>query len=260
MFVRLTELLNYREAARLLTRRELQVRYSNSALGVVWSLFHPLIMTVFFSLVFTVMLPNTIPSYPVFFLAGLLPWNFFSLSVVGATTAITLSSQLVNRVYFPREILPLATVSANAVNFLVALAPLALLMLLYGRPFTPALIWLPLLIAVQFALCLGFGLALSALNVFFRDLQQIVEAFMLPWFFLTPIVYASDLITNPALRQWVFIVNPMASLVTQYRRVLYHGLGPDWAALALTALEAGGLLLLGLAIFRRLSPHFADEL
>ncbi len=182
MLARLSEVYAYREAARLLTQRELQVRYSNSALGVVWSLFHPLIMTVFFSLAFSVLMPSNIPRYPVFFLAALLPWNFFNVSLVGSTTIVTNSSHLVNRVYFPREILPLATVAANGVNFLIALAPMALVMWVFQAPFTVALVWLPALITVQVALSLGLGLALSALNVYFRDLQQVVEVLMLPFF------------------------------------------------------------------------------
>ncbi len=260
MLARLSEVYAYREAARLLTQRELQVRYSNSALGVVWSLFHPLIMTVFFSLAFSVLMPSNIPRYPVFFLAALLPWNFFNVSLVGSTTIVTNSSHLVNRVYFPREILPLATVAANGVNFLIALAPMALVMWVFQAPFTVALVWLPALITVQVALSLGLGLALSALNVYFRDLQQVVEVLMLPLFFLTPIVYSSDLITNPALRQLVQVVNPMASLVTLYRQIIYFGQPPDLGGLAVTAVEAGAALLIGLAIFRRASPHFVDEL
>lgn len=260
MFARLTEIIHYRDAALLLTKRELQVRYSNSALGVVWSLFHPLLMTLFFSVAFTILLPNQIPHYPVFFLAALLPWNFFNLSVVGSTSVITNNHQLVNRVYFPREILPLAVVAANGLNFVVALAPLAAVMAIMGLPFTAALLWLPAVYVVQFTFSLGISLALAALNVYYRDVQQIVEVLMLPLFFLTPIVYSSDLIASPAVRQIVLAVNPMASLVTMYRQLIYAGQAPDLGLLALTAAEAAAALLIGLAIFRRASPHFVDEL
>ncbi|MBP7691261.1 MAG: ABC transporter permease [Anaerolineales bacterium] len=260
MFARLTEIFRYREAARLLTLRELKVRYSNSTMGIVWSLFHPLLLTVFFSIVFSVAMPSPIANYPIFFLAALLPWNFFNVSVVGSTNTITGNHSLVNRVYFPREILPLAVVAANALNFLVALAPLALLMLVFGVPFTWALLWLPVLILVQFALSSGLALALSALNVYFRDVQQIVEVLMLPWFFLTPIVYSSELITNATVRQLVFVANPMASLVTFYRQAIYFGQTPDFGMLAVAGAEAGLVLVAGLIIFRRASPHFVDEI
>lgn len=261
MFASLTEILKYREAARLLTRRELQVRYSNSALGIIWSLFHPLVLTAFFTLAFTVLLPNNIAAYPVFFLAGLLPWNFFSLSVIGGTMAVTGNSPLVNRVYFPREVLPLAVVFANGVNFLIALAPLAGLMLLLGVPFTAHLAWFPVLLIVQTAFTLGLGLALAAVNVYLRDVQQIVEALMLPLFFLTPIVYSlADQSVSGEWQRLAVILNPMAGLVTLYRRIIYFGQSPDLSLLAVTAVEALAALFLGLALFRRLSPHFADEL
>lgn len=261
MFASLSEIIKYREAARLLTLRELQVRYSNSALGVVWSLFHPLVLTAFFTFAFTVLLRNDIPAYPVFFLAALLPWNFFSLSAVNATVSITGNSPLVNRVYFPREVLPLAAVSANAANFLIALLPLAGLMVILGVPFRAALAWFPVILSVHYVFTLGLGLVLAALNVYLRDVQQIVEALMLPLFFLTPVIYslAGQGVSND-LQRLALIVNPMAGLVTLYRQIIYFGQNPDLSLLAVTALEALAALLIGLATFRRLSPHFVDEL
>lgn len=261
VFAQLAEILKYREAARLLALRDLQVRYSNSILGVVWSLLYPLLLTVFFSLVFTVIMPSAIPNYPVFFLAALLPWNFFSLSLVSGTGAIVYNSHLINRVRFPREILPLAVVGANALNFVIALIPLALLMLIFRIPFTLALAWFPVLLVVQFALTAGLVLALSALNVYFRDIQQIVEVLMLPWFFLTPIVYSfSGQSVSPLIQQLALGLNPMAGLVTHYRRIIYEGAAPDLSLLMITALEALMLLVIGLLVFRRLSRNFADEL
>ncbi len=262
MFAQLSQIVHYREAARLLAQRELQVRYSNSALGVVWSLLHPLAVTAFFSLVFSVMLPSPIQRYPVFFLAGLLPWNFFSLSVTVSTSVITNNSQLVNRVRFPREILPLAVVAANAANYLVALVPLALLMLFYQVPFTLALAWLPALILVQIVLTYGVGLATAALNVYFRDVQQVIEVLMLPLFFLTlgPVLYSGQVTEDSPLRQILQVANPMAGLVALYQDVFYFGRLPDLSLLGLLAVEALVVLLIGLVIFRRLSPYFVDEL
>lgn len=261
MIAQVTSILKYREAARLLAWRDLQVRYSNSVLGIVWSLLYPLLLTFFFTLVFHYIVPSPIPNYPVFFLAALLPWNFFSLSLVGGTGAITHNVHLINRVRFPREILPLSVVLSNAVNFLVALLPLGLLMLIFGVPFTAALLWLPVLLAVQFGLTLGLSLGLSALNVYYRDIQQIVEVLILPWFFLTPIVYAypDSTVTN-GLAWWAMSLNPMAGLVTQYRQVVYAGAAPDLSLLAITTLEALLALVVGLAIFQRTQRFFADEL
>lgn len=261
MLTQLASILRYREAARLLAWRDLQVRYSNSVLGVLWSLLYPLLLTFFFTLVFQFIIPSAIPNYPVFFLAALLPWNFFSLSLTAGTGAIVHNSHLINRVNFPREILPLSIVLSNAINFLIALIPLALLMVIFGVPFTPALIWLPVLLAVQFAFTVGLVLGLSALNVYYRDVQQIVEVLILPWFFLTPIVYtyASSTVTS-GIAQLALVLNPIAGLVTHYRQIVYAGAPPDLALLAITTLEAALVLMLGLVIFRRAQPSFADEL
>lgn len=259
MLAQLTNLYKYREALRLLTWRELQVRYSNSVLGIVWSLLYPLMLTLFFSVAFTALNASPVPNYPVFFLAALLPWNTFSATIIGATHAITSNSALVNRVAFPREIIPLAVTSANAISFLVALIPLALLMLWYGVPFTLAMLWFPVLFGAQILFTMGLGLLLAAVNVYLRDIQQFIEVFMLPWFFLTPIVYAPEAL--PAqLRSIVFALNPMANLVTLYRQVIYAGQPPELPWLGLVLAEGVLALLVGLVVFNKLAPHFVDEL
>lgn len=259
MLAQLTSLYKYREAMRLLTWRELQVRYSNSVLGIVWSLLYPLMLTVFFSVAFTALNTNPVPNYPVFFLAALLPWNAFSSTIIGTTHSITSNSALVNRVAFPREIIPLAVTSANAISFLIALIPLALLMLWYGVPITITLLWFPVLLGAQLLFTMGLGLLLAAINVYLRDVQQFIEVFMLPWFFLTPIVYSTEALPLN-LRAIVLALNPMANLVTLYRQVIYAGQSPELPWLGLVFIEGLLALLVGLVIFNRLAPHFVDDL
>lgn len=254
------DILRYRAAVRNLVARDLKVRYSHSALGVVWSFFNPLLMTLVYSLVFTLLVPSGVPRFPVFVLAGLLPWNFFSASLIGATVAITSNGHLINRVYFPREILPVAVVAAGGINFLISLALLLGFVLFFQVPLGLSLLALPLLLAVQFGLVLGLALLLSALNVYYRDTQQIMDVVVLAWFFLTPILYPLTVIADPALQLLLQVLNPMAALVVAYRQVLYAGGSPSWLVLALTALESLLVLLLGLLVFRRLSPGFAEEI
>jgi lipopolysaccharide transport system permease protein len=256
----MSSIWQYREALRLLVLRELQVRYSNSLLGVVWSLLNPLVMTAIFSIVFAVLMPQPVPAYPVFFLAALLPWNFFAQSLTASTLAIVVSGTLINRVYFPREILPISVVLANGVNFVIALVPLFALVVLFQVPLRPALIWLPVLVLIQTVLSIGLGLGLSALNTVFRDVQQIVDVAVLPLFFATPVVYSLDAIRDPALRELLVLVNPMAALVSAYRTVVHGGSTPDLGQVAVTALTAALVLIVGWLLFRRLSPSFADEL
>jgi len=163
-------------------------------------------------------------------------------------------------VYFPREILPLSIVFANGINYLVALIPLAVLMIVYGVAFTPALLWMIPILGIQIILSTGLGLALSALNALFRDVQQIVDILVLPLFFVTPIFYDVALVENQALKLALLIANPMASLVTAYRAAIYSATAPDLGLLSLTFLEALVIVGIGWVLFRKLSDAFVDEI
>ena len=259
MIRQLREILRYREAVRHLVARDLKVRYSHSVLGVLWGLFSPLLMTLVYSLVFTLFVPGGIERYPVFILAGLLPWHFFSNTLISTTGTISGNGHLINRVYFPREVLPVANILSNAVNFLIAMLLLFAFILAFQVRLSATVLWLPILVVVQLMLIAGIGLFLAAVNVFFRDTQQIIDIVMLAWFFLTPVLYPIDLIADASLRLLVQALNPMASLVVAYRHILYYGTTPDPAMLALTASQALLVLLVGSLVFRRLSPAFAEE-
>ncbi len=253
------EVYRYREAVRNLVARDLKVRYSNSALGVVWTLAGPLLMTLVYSLVFTFFVRNGIDKYPVFILSGLLPWTFFTTTIAGATSSISGNGHLINRVYFPREVLPVANLLSNAVNFGVALLLLFGFIVVYRVPVGITLLWLPVVVGVQAMLMLGLGLLLGAINVYLRDTQQLVDVGLLAWFFLTPIIYPLDQL-SAAMQLILKVLNPMANLVTAYRAILFNGIAPDLPLLGVAALQATLLLVVGALVFRRLSPSFAEEI
>lgn len=259
MITQVREIFQYREAVRNMVARDLKVRYSHSVLGVVWGLFSPLLMAMVYTVVFNYLVKSSISAYPVFILAGLLPWQFFSGAVTSTTGAITTNSTLINRVYFPREVLPLANMLSNASNFLLALVMLFLFIAVFGVHIGISLLWLPVIFLIELVLISGLGLFLSAVNVFFRDTQQIVDILVLAWFFLTPIIYPLDVIKDASLQLALQILNPMAGLVVAFRHILYYGDSPDVGVLAVTALESIALLMIGALIFRRLSPSFAEE-
>ena len=176
MIAKLRELFGYRELIESLVLRDLKVRYKNSVLGFLWSLVNPLLLMTVFTVVFTVMLPNmTIPKFPVFVLCALLPWNFFSTSIVGAVNSIVQNGHLIKKVYFPREVLPIALVFSNFVNFLLAMPILFAFLIIFRVPFTLALLYLPLIMAVQVIFTIGVALVLATLNVFYRDTAVIME-------------------------------------------------------------------------------------
>lgn len=254
----LRDLVRYREFVRNLVIRDLKVRYRNSVLGFIWSLLNPLLMMTVYTVVFSVLLRNDIPNFPLFVLVGLLPWNFAVTSVVGSVTSVVGNSHLIKKVYFPRAVLPLSVVLSNLVNFVLALPVLFGLMLVTGGQLTTHVVLLPVLMVIQAVFLLGLGLALSAINVFFRDTEVIVEVLVLAWFFLSPVFYRMEQLSEQYARV-LYWVNPMASLISSYRLILYDNAPPDPMFLGRTMLTASVFLLVGYAIFHRLSPRFGEE-
>ncbi|MDJ0753733.1 MAG: ABC transporter permease [Ardenticatenaceae bacterium] len=227
---RLRELYHYRFLLINLVRRDLKVRYKGSALGVLWTILNPLFMMLVFTVIFQVAFGRgDIRQYSVFFLVGLIPWQFFSGAVVTGTNSITSSASILRKVYFPREMLPISAVLSHLVNFGYAFIVLVVFLYFSGLGITVHAGWLPLLLITQILFSMGLVLFLSALNVYYRDVLMIMDVLMLAWFFLTPIMYPLDLFGSsqtilgitfdPAqVMRWI---NPMASIIDGYRTVLW---------------------------------------
>jgi lipopolysaccharide transport system permease protein len=265
---RLKELYRYRGLIRNLVVSELKVRYKNSALGFVWSLLNPLGMMVVFTVVFGVLWPNNqIEKYPLFLLTGLLPWNYFAASINSSTNSIVANSNLIKKVYFPREVLPISSVLAQLINFLLAFVVLFTVLLIFRSNLSPWLPLLPAIILIQTVFTIGVALILSTLNVFYRDTTIILEVVILAWFFLTPIFYSVEML--PAsydlmgltldARRIYYIANPMASLVNMYRDMLYYGYRTDPDFFLRTTLTALVVFGLGFSFFMRYSGRFGEE-
>ena len=186
MIRRVVELYRFRELIKNLVIRDLKVRYKNSVLGVLWSLLNPLLMTLVFTIVFTLLVPSDIEKFPVFFMCGFLPWSFFATSVTGATASIVGNANLIKKVYFPREILPIAEVLSNLVNFLVALVVLFAMLFAFRVHLTPAVLMLPLIILAEAMFIIGMSFLLATANVFYRDTQHILEVALQAWFLSRP--------------------------------------------------------------------------
>lgn len=265
---RMVDLWRYRNSLYHLTSRELKARYKNTMLGFFWSLLNPLGMMLVFTAVFTVFLPNnTIENYPLFVLCGILPWNFLSAGVMSSISSITANANLVTKVYFPREVIPISTVLANLVNFLLSLLVLFAALLIFRSHFSPWIWLLPLVILLQTALILGLALILSTLNVFYRDTLMVMDVVMLAWFFLTPVVYPIEALPDSYtlmgvtidVQRLVYILNPMASIITTYRDLLYWGYRTDFDFFVRTAITALGVLSFGYWFFCKYSDRFGEE-
>jgi ABC-2 type transport system permease protein len=269
---RVRDLLSYRELLVNLVRKELRVKYKNSVLGFFWSMLNPALYLVIFWVVFTKFLGASIPSFPIYLLSGLLAWNLWSGSLGGSVTSLIGNSNLVTKVYFPREILPLATIGANLMNFFFQFVVLVLALVAFRYPVgAEALVLVPAALVVQLVMLVGACLIVAVLNVYFRDVQHLLELVLLAWFWMTPIVYQPAIIQ--AKEPWLFriyLLNPMTTVVLAFQRGIYGqhegvsvgGATMGWylQRLGLVGLGAVILVAIGWSIFRRLESRLAEEL
>ena len=271
---RLRELWIFREVLANLIRRELKIKYTASALGAVWSLLNPIVFLAVFSFVVSV-LRTEVPDFPVFLLSGLLAWNFFSFSVLQGTRSVVDNANLVKKVAFPREILPLASIGVGLVDLGLQSAVLVVFILVSGHGLHPSAL---LLYPASFVALLAFTTAVTfwaaATNVRYRDVQHLLGLGLLVWFWATPIVYPAALVqAHLSTRLWnLYLANPMTAILSGFQRALY-GVAPGGAAVLpdvsvgwVLALVGGAILgsvvLLYVAwrVFFRLSGDFAEEL
>ena len=273
---RFGELWRNREILANLARKELRVKYKSTLLGVAWSMLNPLLYLVVFYVVFTVFLPSGIDNFPVYLLSGLLPWTLFSTSLGGTTGSIISNANLVTKVSFPHELLPLATVRAQTVNFGFQFLVLVGFLLAFGHPlFHKGAILLPLALGVLLLFVVALGFATATWNVRYRDTGHLVELALLMWFWSTPIVYPVGTVLD-RLTGWgetLYLLNPLTNVVLGFQRGIYAGTSPDaldslpapgirWYAFRLLAVGAVSLVIITLSwrLFYRRSGDFAEEL
>jgi lipopolysaccharide transport system permease protein len=263
MLHNLARLVRYRGLVQSLVARELKARYRGSVLGFFWSFINPLMLLLIYSFVFTVVLPGTHPKeiepYALFMFCGILPWTWFSSSLNEAANVLINSGNLIKKVLFPAEILPLVTVLANMVHFFLGLPILAVFLIVYARPVSPSeLLWFPVIVFVQLLLTSGLALGLSALTVHFRDIKDLLSNLLTFWFFATPIIYPMSL--APGFGRDMLNLNPFTHIVISYQEVLFYP-GPfgHWRWLIALLVASGGVFLGGYFLFDRLRDSFAEE-
>jgi ABC-2 type transport system permease protein len=265
-----TTVATYRRSRELysnLVLRELRSKYKRSFLGWSWSLAYPLATMVVYTVVFKYFLhikpdpgqPSGLNVFALFLLCALLPWTFFQISVTSCINSLTANESLIKKSYFPREILPAATVGANLVSHLIEMGLLLAALLAFGN--WRAAVYLPIALLLTLIMAifgLGFGLLLSVLNVYFRDIQHFMGILFLVWLYLTPIIYPITYV--PAHFQTWLKLNPMTDASLSYRAVLYDGRPPGWLQFAYFTAWAIGMFIAGLIVFNRLEAGLAEEL
>lgn len=241
-----------------LIAKDFKVRYRNMSLGVFWSLLNPLVTMGVLTFVFTNLMDNKRPDYPVFFLCGLIPFNFFSLAWSTGTSSLSDNSNIIKRVAVPREIIPIATVLGNSLHLLIQFALLLFFALIFRKGVNLYWAWLPFLLVMEVILVCGLSLITAAVNIYIRDTRYVVESFNAVLFWLVPIVY--EFPPQGAGFDTLFGLNPVAALVIAIRHILLEGIPPNNVLLIKLSAGSLGVLGLGVLVFRRLRRDFYDYL
>jgi len=258
MLLQIRKLIKHRDLFSTWTSRELKVRYKQSFLGVTWALLQPLSLTLLFSFVFSIVVPvdtGGIP-YPVFAYTAILPWTFFSTSISFSVSSLINNLNLVTKIYFPREIIPLANVAAAFVDFLIASVVFIGMMIFYQVEFYWTFFWVLPLVLLETMLIVGISLLGSAVMVFFRDLRFVVPLGLQLWMYATPIIYPIELV--PEKFQSIYKLNPMVGIIEGYRQATLYGQNPNLSNLIPSAVIVMAIFFEGFFIFKRLEPAFAD--
>lgn len=252
------EIWRYRELLGFLAMRDIRLRYKQTALGVAWALLQPLFKMLVFTVVFggfAKISTDGVPSYAVFAFCGLLPWQLFLHALTHSSNSIIENERLVTKVYFPRLIIPFASVLAGLLDFAISFLILLVLMAWYGIKPTPAVALMPVLVLIALVSAMGVGLWLAALNTMYRDFRYTLSFVAEAWFFLTPVVYPSSMF--PEKWRWVLGLNPMAGVVEGFRWAML-GTEPPTKLMAVSAITVVILLCGGVAYFRKMESTFAD--
>jgi ABC-2 type transport system permease protein len=252
------DLYSYRELLKNNIKKEIRGKYKGAWLGVLWSYLNPLLMLVVYSLVFSTIMKIEIPNYTMFLFTALIPWTFFTSTISQGSFSIISNGNILKKVFFPREIIPISVVTSNCINFLISFVIMFVFIAISGLGFSVYLIFLPLIILIQYILLLGIILITSSITVYFRDLEHIINVLLMLLFYGTPIVYSMEMV--PDNMKGLLLLNPMTSIVNVYRDVLFYQRMPDFFYTMIMLVISILILVSGIYIFNRLQRNFAEEL
>lgn len=248
----------YREMLKSQVKKDLRTRYKGSFLGFLWTFVNPLLQLMVYTLVFKNILKIEIENFAIFLFVGLLPWLFLSTSVSGSAMNIVSNANLIKKIYFPREILPIALATGGLFNFIFGLVIVFPALYLSGINYSISLLCLPVIMLLQYMFVLGLSFIFSSINVYFRDTQHILEVFIMLWFYMTPVFYSSDIMPDNLKK--LLSVNPMTRIIESYREILIYQNIPKPSILLNMLLVSCITLMIGLTVFKKLEKGFAEEL
>lgn len=250
-------LYDYRELLKTSVKKDVRGKYKNSFLGVLWSFLNPLLQIFVYWFVFEKVMGSSEPNYVVFLCCGLIPWTFFSLAINRNAFIFIENGNIIKKVYFPREVLPVSAVTSELINFVISTSIILVFVTVYNR-LTWFVLFYPLILLVQYVFTIGVSFIVSSITVYFRDLQHFIGVFMQLMFYATPIAYSSARVPDDF--KWVATLNPVAHIIEAYRDIFYNGQMPNLATLSI--ILGIGLLLcvVGYLIFTKMQKGFAEQL
>ena len=255
----LRDLWEYREMIYSLVKRDLKSRYKGSILGFFWMFLNPLLQLCVYTIVFSSIMRMDIDKFYLFLFVALVPWLFFSTCLSSGTTIIFSQQDMVKKIYFPREVLPVSFTLSQLVNMLLSFIVIFVVIQVSGIGLNfNALLYLPLVMFIEFILALGITFIVSSATVYFRDLEHIMSIISMVWMYMTPIIYPIEYVPEQFLK--IFYLNPMTSLTIAYRDILYYGRSPELDTLINSLILGVLVLILGRLTFSKLQKHFAEEL
>ena len=252
------EIYNYRELLKSNVRKEIRGRYKNSFLGILWSFLNPLFQLLVYSIIFGALLASGDKTYYIYVCVALIPWTYFTTSVSQSAFTIIGNADIIKKVYFPREILPLSVVTSGAVNFLISTIIIIVFLFISGLGITKYALFYPMILIIQYILQLGISFIVSAITVYFRDLEHIIGIILMAAFYATPIVYKIEQL--PPTLQTLMLLNPMTHVINGYRAIFYTQQLPGFRSLGILTVASLILTVLGYLLFRKLQKGFAEEL
>lgn len=253
------ELYQYRELLKTNIKKEIRGKYKGSFLGVLWSFVNPLLMTLVYAIVFPYLMRGAgYEHYTTFLIIGILPWNWFTTCISQGTYSIIGNGGIIKKVYFPREIIPISVVTSGLVNFLITCIIMAIFIIVSGIGFTKYVLFLPLIILAQYLFTLGILFITSSINVYIRDFEYIINFIIQMLFYGTPILYSMDIFKGSKIYN-IIQLNPLGTIINCYRDILYWGNMPHIKSLLIVIGCSLLMCLIGLAVFKKLSKGFAEE-
>lgn len=255
----LKEIYDYRQMIFSLVKKDLRGRYKGSVLGFMWTFINPLLQLVVYTVVFSLILRTDIERYYLYLFVALIPWIFFSASLTGGSASIVAQKDLVKKIYFPRQVIPISYVTSSFVNMLLSFIVVFIVIIFSGTGINPlAVLCLPVIMIVEYMLALGTALIASAVTVYFRDLEHILGIVTMAWMYMTPIMYDKSIVPERLLP--LFNLNPMTHIIGCYRDVLYYKAVPQLSGLLSSFILGTVFLVAGHFLFLKLQRHFAEEL